>query len=194
MILTSKLGAEYEELLLRCRIASGRDGEVTASQRKLLAGRARYEAVGKKRRVPWWWIGITHGLECDYSFARHLHNGDPLSKRTVSVPAGRPDSGSPPFAWEESAEDALKLKGLQLVGEWTLAQALYQWERYNGFGYRDYHPTVPTPYLWGGSTYYTAGKYVGDGKWSATAVSNQIGAGVMLRYLVATGEVCLCKH
>lgn len=193
MTLTSKLGAEYETMLMPCRITSGREEAVAASQRKLLTGRARYEELAKRLRMPWWWIGITHGLECGYSFARHLHNGDLLTKRTVNVPAGRPASGTPPFAWETSAEDALRLKNLHQVKEWTLARALYEWERYNGFGYRLYHPSVPSPYLWGGSTYYTKGKYVADGKWSATAVSNQIGAGVMLRYLIATGEVCLCK-
>jgi hypothetical protein len=54
-------------------------------------------------------------------------------------------------------------------------------ERYNGWGYRLYHPHVLSPYLWSGSNHYTSGRYVADGTWSETAVSQQIGAAVILR-------------
>jgi len=39
------------------------------------------------------------------SFKLHLHNGDPLTARTVNVPKGRPKTGQPPFAWGISAKD-----------------------------------------------------------------------------------------
>ena len=56
-------------------------------------------------------------------------------------------------------------------------------EGYNGFGYRTHHPDVPSPYFWSFSTHYGRGKYVADGKWSATAVSAQCGVAVLLRRL-----------
>jgi hypothetical protein len=101
------------------------------------------------------------------------------------VPAGRPPTGNPPFTWEQSAEDALTMHNLG--ANWTVGGTLYQLERYNGFGYRLYHPQVLSPYLWGFSNHYSAGKYVADGTWSDTAVSNQCGAAVLLRRLAERG-------
>src|SRR5436309_1074388 len=54
-------------------------------------------------------------------------------------------------------------------------------------GYRRYHPEVRSPYLWSGSTHYTSGKYVEDGRWSDTAVSRQLGAAVLLRRMAELG-------
>jgi hypothetical protein len=99
----------------------------------------------------------------------------------VHVPAGRPKDGNPPFTWEASASDALSMRGLNKVKDWSLAGILYQIEGYNGWGYRLYHPHVLSPYLWSFSNQYTSGKYVEDGRWSDTAVSKQCGAAVLLR-------------
>jgi hypothetical protein len=120
-------------------------------------------------------------MEASLNFNKHLHNGDPLTNRTVQVPAGRPKKGNPPFAWEDSASDALSLKGLNSQTDWSLAGTLYQIERFNGWGYRLYHQHVLSPYLWGFSTHYKSGKYIADGTWSDTAVSLQCGAAVLLR-------------
>lgn len=62
---------------------------------------------------------------------------------------------------------------------------LYLLEAYNGFGYRSQF--VPTPYLWSFSNLYSAGKFVADGKFDATAVSKQCGAAVMMRVLQERG-------
>jgi peptidoglycan hydrolase-like protein with peptidoglycan-binding domain len=42
---------------------------------------------------------------------------------------------------------------------------------------------VPSPYLWSFSNHYTRGKYVADGRFSPTAVSQQVGAAVLLKQL-----------
>ena len=73
--------------------------------------------------------------------------------------------------------------------DWGLAGTLYQLERYNGWGYRLYHPHVLSPYLWGFSNHYRQGKYVSDGTWSDTAVSRQCGAAVLLRRMAENGFV-----
>ena len=59
--------------------------------------------------IPWYVIGFIHKMESDMNFGTHLHNGDPLTARTVHVPTGRPVNGNPPFTWEDSAADALQL-------------------------------------------------------------------------------------
>ena len=66
--------------------------------------------------------------------------------------------GKPPFTWEESASDALALRGLRGDTDWSLAGTLYQLEGYNGWGYRLYHQHVLSPYLWSYSNHYQSGK------------------------------------
>jgi lysozyme family protein len=136
-------------------------------------------------------VGIIHSLEASCDFTRHLHNGDPLTARTTHVPAGRPRTGRPPFTWEASAIDALTLQGFASWKDWSVAGTLYKLEAYNGFGYRDHHRTVPSPYLWSFSNHYTRGKYVADGRFSPTAVSQQCGAAVLLRRLSAGRHVAV---
>lgn len=144
--------------------------------------RSRYITVSNKVGVPWWWIGVVHARECSLSFRTHLHNGDPLTGRTVHVPSGRPTYGTPPFQWEFSAEDALRYKGLDQWDDWSVAGSLFRWESYNGFGYR--RRGVHSPYLWSGSLFYEKGKYAADGKFDAELVDRQIGAAVLLRRMV----------
>jgi lysozyme family protein len=134
-------------------------------------------------------ISVLHNLEASGDFSRHLHNGDPLTARTVHVPAGRPRSGQPPFSWQESAVDALEYDGLTSVTDWSIEHLAYLFEGFNGWGYRLYHPHVKSPYLWSFSNHYTRGKYVGDGKWSETAVSQQCGAMVLLKRIEQGGHI-----
>jgi lysozyme family protein len=139
--------------------------------------------------IPWYLIGLVHLMESSRDFATHLHNGDPLAARTRRYPPGRPESGEPPFTWEASATDALTLRGLPGWKDWSLPGVLYQLEAYNGFGYRGVKPPIPTPYLWSFSNHYARGKYVADGRYSASAVSAQCGAAVLLKRLVQIGVV-----
>lgn len=111
-------------------------------------------------------------MECSGNFTQHLANGDPIDRPTVNEPKGIPAG-----TWEECAIAALKLKGwLEPDTFWDNPLiAIWRAERYNGFGYQIYHPEVPSPYLWGGTSHQKPGKYVSDGKWSPTAESEQIG-------------------
>jgi len=179
--LTDALRAQYTDLFNTCTIRPNRAAAVEGLINSLVANRARYEAVGNPLGIPWHFIAVIHNMESSQSFTRHLHNGDPLSARTVQVPAGRPKTGNPPFTWEESAADALGMRGIGAVTDWSLSGTLYQIEGYNGFGYRTFHPQVLSPYLWSFSNQYTSGKYVADGTWSDTAVSAQCGAATLLR-------------
>ncbi len=153
--------------------------------------RKAYEAVESAIGVPWFVVASIHSLESDGRFDRHLHNGDPLTARTVRVPAGRPidapASGSgTPYTWSESAIDALKLRSLdgRSAGYWTPATIAFELEGYNGEGYRNKFPWVKSPYLWSFSNIYTCGKFVGDHNFSPDAVSAQCGGMVLLRTLM----------
>jgi len=178
---TQALRKEYEYLFNTCDISPAKMAAVEKTIGKLLANRLRYEDVGGRLSVPWFCIGVIHNMEASLDFSKHLHNGDPLAACTVHVPAGRPKRGTPPFSWEESATDALMMRGLEKISDWSLASTLYQIEGYNGWGYRLYHSHVLSPYLWGFSCHYTSGKYVADGTWSDIAKSSQCGAAVLLR-------------
>jgi len=179
--LTDSLRTEYKALFDSCTINPARSAEVETLVNRLIANRARYEAVGGPLGIPWHFVAVIHNMEASQDFTKHLHNGDPLTARTRQVPAGRPKTGNPPFTWEASATDALTLDGFNGWTDWSVAGALFKLERFNGSGYRLYHPQVKSPYLWSFSNHYTKGKYVADGTWSDTATSAQCGAAVLLR-------------
>jgi lysozyme family protein len=187
--LTQALKEEYERLFNTCTIANQWIKTVEATISEILKNKAAYEAVAGSLGIPWYFISVIHNMESGLNFTRHLHNGDPLSGRTIHVPEGRPKTGSPPFAWEESAKDALTMRGLNAKKDWSLPGALYQIEGYNGWGYRLYHAHVLSPYLWSYSNHYSSGKYVEDGRWSDTSVSKQCGAAVLLRRMVELNYV-----
>jgi lysozyme family protein len=152
---------------------------------RILANRSRYESVASTSGVPWYVIAGLHNMESSGSFRHHLHEGSPLSGRTRWVPKGRPKGGKPPFTWEASATDALAYDSMGAVKWSSLSRTLYAVERYNGTGYLCYHQDVPTPYIWSGTNLYTKGKYVADGKWSSTAISQQIGVAAIWKELQA---------
>jgi len=192
--LTEALRSEYQALFDTCQIRPAKAQEVETAVGSLIANKARYAAVGDPLGIPWTVVAVIHNMECSQNFSKHLHNGDPLTARTVHVPAGRPKSGTPPFTWEESATDALIYDGLAAWTDWSIPGILYCLERYNGWGYRRHHPEVKSPYLWSGSNHYTSGKYVADGTWSDNAVSKQIGAATLLRRMAEKGVLDAAPH
>ena len=145
--LTNALRAEYQSLFDSCQIRPERQAEINSIATKILDAQGRYRGVGDPLAIPWYVIGVIHSLEGNLSFGRHLHNGDPLTARTVQVPKGRPVSGQPPFTWEQSARDALAMEKYTTWTDWSVPGILYKWESYNGWGYRSHHPEVKSPYL-----------------------------------------------
>ena len=190
VLLTAALRSEYTHLFATCEVSPARLGATDDVVNRIVSNQSRYQSVGGALNIPWFFIGAIHHMEAGLSFSGHLHNGDPLTARTLHVPKGRPLTGTPPFTWEESARDALKLEGLDHVTDWTTPGLLYQAEKYNGFGYRTNHPETLSPYLWSASNQYTKGKYTADGKYDPDAVSTQIGAAVVLRRM-AENQVIL---
>lgn len=179
--------AEYEALFASCRIPAGLAGTVAWHRQMLLRGKSRYQEATAQTGVPWWFIGIVHAMETSFNFKGHLHNGDPLTQRTVQVPKNRPPQWNPPSDWLASAVDALEYQNLAGLDDWSIARALYRWEAYNGWGYRS--RSVKTPYLWSFSNHHTKGKFVRDGVYDPNALSKQCGAAVMLKALQNAGDV-----
>ena len=186
--LTLKLKNEYQELFASAVVNPAKQAAVKVMQDKITANRSRYEEVEQSTKVPWFVVATIHSLEGSLNFKTHLHNGDPLTARTVHVPKGRP-LGKPPFTWEESAIDALQFDGLTTVTKWTLPMILFKLEGFNGFGYRTRHPEVLTPYLWSFTNHYQKGKFVADGKFDPNAVSKQCGAAAILKALSLDGTI-----
>jgi lysozyme family protein len=180
--MTEKLRQEYQRLFDTCKINQNKYLNVASVIEKIANGKRKYDAVENELKIPWFFVAAIHNMEASLNFSRHLHNGDPLTARTKHVPAGRPVKGNPPFTWEESAIDALKLMNLHKWTDWSVPGMLYKLELYNGMGYRKKHPNVLTPYLWSFTNHYTKGKYVADGRWSDEAVSDQVGAAIIIKH------------
>jgi lysozyme family protein len=184
----ASLKSEYAALFESAALRADHAETIDWHHKMLLEARPRYEKLGSEVAVPWYFIGMIHGLEASFNFRAHLHNGDfPLTKRTRQVPAGRPLIWLPPSDWESSAKDALKLLGFTNQSDWSLERTLYRLEAYNGFGYR--RVRVATPYLWSFSSHYEKGKFVADGRWNPIARSHQCGAATVLKALVSAGDV-----
>lgn len=160
-----------------------RQAEAAAVAKQIFANKGVYEAITRKTGVPYWWQGPTHYREASLNFNKHLHEGSPLTDRTKNIPKGRPATGSPPFTFEESAIDALKMPphSLHQVPRWSPERGCYEWERYNGWGYL--RRGGISAYVFSGTFAYKSGKFVADGKYDPNVVDKQLGTVVILKEL-----------
>ena len=194
----------YYKLWKSMRITKNRS-IVESHARAIAKHKSRYISVSNSLngKIPWAFIGLTHVMEGGVRngspvFSKHLHNGDSLKGRTTRVPAGRPrhapeNGWKHGYTWEESAKDALILKDLHNWTGWDSIQVWgYALEGFNGFGYRGTYGGkrigINSPYLWSFTNHYSRGKYVYDGKFSWTAVSQQAGAMAILKALMDMGH------
>lgn len=178
----------YERHWEHAEILPHRLPHIEAAADHVLANKQRYQAIEDHEGIPWVLVGCLHLREADCNFKCHLHNGDPLTKRTVHVPAGRP-LGNPPFTWEESARDALTMPPheLQKIKGWSPARIGYEAEKYNGWGY--YTKGRLSPYDWAGETEdgsreMATGKYVRDHVFDASVIDSQPGVMAVLKVLM----------
>ena len=156
-----------------------RDG--TAVARRLVASKARYEAVEAKTGVPWFVIAVIHMRESSQSWVRSLAQGDPIDRVSTHVPKGR----GPFKSWEDAAIDALVDCAPYLARnkDWSIGGTLTKLEEYNGLGYAA--RGKPSPYLWSGTNQYHSGKYVRDGVYDADLMDSQPGcAGLLMAMML----------
>jgi lysozyme family protein len=180
---------EYEQLFVKCVVSQTRIADIDQIIDRIIPFQSRYQNVAKtlvSSGVPWYLIAIIHSMEEEADLGRfrcNLCNGDPLTSRTVEVPAGRPKQGNPPFPWEDAAVDALTYDQVLTHKDWSIGGILAFLERYNGFGYRKFK--INSPYLWSYSNLYTCGKFDIDGHFNPNLVSDQPGGAVLLKRLIA---------
>jgi lysozyme family protein len=144
--------------------------------RRLVAAKARYQAVEARTGVPWPFIAVTHQRESSQDWNTQLGQGDPLNRVSTHVPKGRG-----PFAtWEDGAYDALvncSPYGARKK-DWSIGGTLTMLEQYNGLGYAS--RGRPSPYVWSGTDQYVSGKYVADGVYDPDTVDRQLGCAGLL--------------
>lgn len=154
-----------------------RGPEMTPVARRLVASKARYQAVEKSTGVPWFVIAVIHQRESSQNWMKSLAQGDPWNRVSTHVPKGR----GPFPSWEAAAEDALKDCHPYAARwkDWSVGGTLTLLELYNGLGY--FNKGRPSPYVWSGTDQYVKGKYVADGVYDPETVDKQLGcAGLIL--------------
>jgi lysozyme family protein len=184
---SAALAADYRRLFDTAEIRSAQQRAADRAVDRALGLKATYVQIGEPLQVPWYFVAAVHMRESSYRTDGHLHNGDPLTARTVNVPANRPPTGDPPFSFEISAADALQLKRLHLQRDWSVPRLLHTLEAYNGFGYRK--RGLPSPYLWSFTHHYQRGKFVRDGMLDPATVDRQCGTATLLRRLAERQEI-----
>jgi len=153
-----------------------RGSELTPVAKRLVAQKARYQAVEAMTRVPWFVIAVIHQRESSQDFARSLAQGDPWDRMSVRVPKGR----GPFNSWEGAAIDALVNCHPYLARwkDWTPGGTMTALEQYNGLGY--FRRNIPSPYTWSGTDQYRRGKYTSDGVFDPNVVDKQLGCAVLI--------------
>ncbi|HEY9601916.1 MAG TPA: hypothetical protein V6C85_09920, partial [Allocoleopsis sp.] len=147
--------------------------------------------IESQTTVPWWFVGILHYRESGFREA-HLHNGDPLTARTVHEPAGRPMAApayGATYTFIESAVDALRWKTFDTAQDRSIAAWIWRFEYWNGFGYA--MRGINSEYLWNGTNHFGSGphqgKYTADSRFDPNAKSEQAGAVAILWYFYYKG-------
>lgn len=157
---------------------------------KLVRFREAYSQIAAHTGVPWFIVAVIDALEAGGGANRHLFNGDSLAHRTVNDPKGQPVVGAPPFTFFVSAVAALEHDGFTSWKDWSVSGTLFMLEAYNGWGYRK-AGRPPSPYLWSGSTAYSKGKFTSDHGYSSSAVSDQVGAALLLWRMVGRALISM---
>ncbi len=168
----------YGNLWAKAAILPAKRAEAERVAKKIIANRARYDAVEKITGAPWWWTGPTHYREANLNFKGCLANGELIvgtGRRTRLVPAGR----GPYATFEESCVDAIKYEGLFGLKSWTPAFACWASEKFNGFGY--VKRGINSPYVWAGTSLQQRGKFVADGRFDPSALDTQLGVAAIMK-------------
>lgn len=173
----------YLNLWAKAEITPSRAPAARAIAKRLLENKARYQKIAAESgNVPWWWIAAIHNMESNANFNTYLGNGQRLSQVTTIVPKGR----GPFPSFEHGAIDALQLKKLSEIEEWDISRALFEAERWNGWGYLG---KINSPYLWSFTNLQQPGKYVRDHVWDPKHVSTQCGVAAIFKALEEMGEL-----
>lgn len=176
--------AENASCWARAQILPARLAEVQAVAKRLAAPAAKaiYQQISTATAVPWWVIAVIHEREAGQNFNRSIAQGDSWNEISTHVPRGMGPFDSfiaaAIFSLKRCAPYPAKWT------DWTAGGTLTLLVLYNGTGYEDFHHEV-SPYDFGATTMEEEGKYVADGKWSATVWDSQVGCAAMLKAMMA---------
>jgi lysozyme family protein len=180
----------YAEAYQRMSYDKGFESGIAKAALRCWTYVASYEKVARAIGCPWYFVAAIHNMEASGNFEGVLHNGQKIigkGKKTTIVPKGR----GPFKTWEEAAIDALRLKRIDKVKDWSIGNMLKIAEAYNGLGYLKYHKRENSPYLWAQTSINDGnGKYASDGKWSEAMNANgQVGFAAIVKELERTGRI-----
>src|SRR5208337_5589005 len=159
--------AKYDKILDVYKNTKFQQAEETAT--RIVHYLPIYKAIYAQTNVPVAWLAAVNERESSSNFKTYLGNGDPLNRPTQHVPKGR----GPFKTWNDGCLDALHQMGLTGLANWTLDFFCYQSERYNGFGYEGHNEI--SPYVVGGTSLQTRGKYQSDGHYNPYVMDEQLG-------------------
>lgn len=169
----SKMDFDFDEAL-----TSGNKQELAKIKEIFEQNKDKYEKVAEATGIPAELICAIHYREGSCNFGTYLHNGDPLGQPTTHVPAGKYFED-----WTSAAIDAISTHNPGIVKDGDFESCCEFAERYNGLGYRN--KGLASPYVWAGTTKYTGGMYVADGKFDASKKDQRIGIAVAMKYLMS---------
>lgn len=187
--LFEKMRPEYEAWLASAKLLPGIERQAKLAAQKLYRNIADYRAVEKATGVPAIVTMPINMRESSGNMQTFLGNGQSLLHTTTIVPKGfgpflkKDGTGD----WAAGAIAAIRHDKLNRVasmpGGWTGPRALFEWEGYNGFGFRDYHKHRST-YIVAGTNLQQRGKYKSDGDWDGNLWDPQLGTLAIARALV----------
>lgn len=164
-----ELKDDYAAIITGARVVSRYTQQIIAAASSIIRNRSHYQRITDATGVPIVIVGAIHFRESSFDWNKSLAQGDPWNRVSTHVPSGR----GPFSSWDEAAIDAVKIDGLHHVKDWTWERACYEWELYNGFGYRNHG--CRSAYVFAGLGVYGGGHYVADGKFSAKAFDGRPG-------------------
>jgi lysozyme family protein len=170
--------SKYDKILQTYKITKFHEAEATAI--RIIPFLPIYREIFQQTNVPLAWLAAVNERESSSNFHTYFGNGDPLNRKTRDVPRGR----GPFNTWAAGCLDALHQMGLAGLPNWTLDFFCYQSERYNGFGYEEFHHEL-SPYVVGGTSLQTKGKYTTDGHFNPFVMDEQLGTLAIYSALIA---------
>lgn len=191
MSIIAKLTAANAARWTRMSIKPASAAEFNSVAKRLCASKERYQHIADATGVPWFIVAVIHERESSGNFTEQLGQGDPLGHVSIHAPKGRgpffnhPDDLPGQDAFYRAALDALIDCPPHAARnkDWSAGGSLTQLEQYNGLGYAE--RGISSPYIWSGTNQYVSGKYVSDGKFSATEVDEQLGCAGLLHAMMS---------
>lgn len=152
----------------------------------MLSGKSHYKKVQDETGIPMAFVACIHAREASSDvgkFQRYLGNGQPLNQKTTIVPKNR----GPFSSWHEGAIDILTDKKLHLIKNWDLEKCVYEWEKYNGMGYKNRGKN--SPYVWSGTNHgENSGLFIRDGVYDPNAKDQNLGCYAYYELLIEADQ------